>query len=74
MTPQSSNHAGGDAPERLEAPDPAQQFGKAAADDAELADRLADATDDLDRAESEFDDARRGPVRTGTAQPDDQER
>ena len=69
MTSQPSNDAD---PGRLDAPDPAQQFGKAAADDAELADRVTRGTGDVDRAESEFNDAQRGPVPTETAEPDDQ--
>jgi hypothetical protein len=63
-----------DAATKLDRPDPAQEFGKAAAEDAELAERLTnEAGGDLERAASEFDDAARGPVRTETAHPRDSE-
>ena len=66
----SSDRADDDPGRRLDTPDPAQEFGKAAADDADLADRLTrEADGDLERAESEFDDASRGPVPTETARP-----
>jgi hypothetical protein len=56
--------------QQLDTPDPAQQFGRAAAADAELADRLTqEAGGDLDRAEAEFDDESRGPVPTETGHP-----
>ena len=55
---------------KLDTPDPAQRFGAAAAEDAELADELTgDADGDLDQAESRFDDEQQGPVSTGTASP-----
>ena len=58
---------------KLDAPDPAQHFGAAAAEDAELADELTrDADGDLEQAGSRFDEEQRGPVSTETAtQADD---
>jgi hypothetical protein len=65
---QTTSSEPNDEPERLEPSDPAQQFGAAAAEDAELADRLTDEADgDLDQAEDQFDAAARGPVSTETA-------
>lgn len=55
---------GDDETETLEPADPTQQFGAAAADDAELADRVSDAADDPGAAEAEFDRRSRGPVPT----------
>jgi len=55
---------------RLDPPDPAQKFGAAAAEDAELADRVARGRDDAD-AEEAFDREARGPVPTETAHPRD---
>ena len=66
MPPTQPN--GDDTPTRLDPPDPAQEFGAAAAEDAELADRIAEHTDgDVERAEAEFDAASTGPVSTETA-------
>jgi hypothetical protein len=74
VTNQPANDPEDRAPERLEPPDPAQRFGKAAADDADLADRLERETEgDLGDAEAAFDDAKRGPVPTAAAPPDDRE-
>ena len=57
---------------KLDTPDPAQHFGAAAAEDAELVDELTrDAGGDLEQAESRFDDEQRGPVSTETASPAD---
>ena len=74
-TPTSDERESGDPnAERLDRPDPAQQFGKAAAEDAELADRLTEEADgDLGRAESAFDEKSRGPVPTETAPTRDSE-
>jgi hypothetical protein len=65
-----SDQADGDDTTQLDPPDVSQQFGKAAADDAETADRLLrDADGDVERAESAFADEARGPVPTETAHP-----
>lgn len=59
-------------PTELDRPDPAQRFGAAAAEDAELADELTrEADGDLDQAASRFAEEQQGPVSTETAaQPD----
>jgi hypothetical protein len=68
MEPDGRTEEGGSTP--LEPPDPPQRFGAAAAEDAELADRLVeDADGDVDAAASEFEDASRGPVPTEKAHP-----
>jgi hypothetical protein len=56
--------------QQLEPPDPAQEFGAAAAADAELADRIAE-DDDGERAEAKFAQQSQGPVGTEKAQPRD---
>jgi len=56
---------------QLDPPDPAQRFGAAAAADAEIADRVADASDDEAEAEREFAERSEGPVRTEKAPPED---
>jgi hypothetical protein len=63
--PNASNRTG---EQQLEPPDPAQEFGVAAAADAELADRIAD-DEDGDRAEAKFEQESRGPVGTEKAHP-----
>ena len=66
----TNSHDPSDRPTKLDIPDPAQQFGAAAADDADLADRLTDAADgDLRRAEEQFDDEARGPASTEKGKP-----
>ena len=56
--------------QKLEPPDPAQEFGAAAAADADLADRIAD-DEDGERAEAKFAEQSRGPVGTEKAEPRD---
>ena len=51
----------------LDAPDPAQRFGAAAAADADLADRVIDASDDDAEAEREFAKRSEGPAGTEKA-------
>jgi hypothetical protein len=71
---QPSDDDRADAATLLDRPDPAQKFGKAAAEDAALAERLTNEADgDLERAAAEFDDAAQGPVPTETAHPRDSE-